>query len=210
MTAPQQPDLNSIDLLADSQDHGTQVPDSPILAEVSDLVAKWDVLGGDIKRMEDAVAMKKKQRMDIERELLPTKMAEAGVASFVTKSGRSVKIDEIINGSIPALSTIEKLRGDERAAAELRRTTAIGIVHDKWPGLIKTELVVSLGKGETEVASQMAELLRERFGVTPSVDESIHPASLNSHFKQLKEDGRLEEIPPEPFALFVGPIAKIK
>lgn len=209
MTASR-PDLNSIDLLADSQDHGTQVPDSPVLTEVSNLVAQWDVLGGDIKRMEEAVAAKKKQRFDIERELLPAKMAEAGVASFVTKSGRSVKIDEVINGNIPAISTIEKARGDERTALEQRRTLAISVVHEKWPGLVKTEVNVSLGKGETEVASQMVKLLRDQFGVTASVDESIHPASLNSHFKQLKDDGRLEEIPPEPFALYVGPIAKIK
>jgi hypothetical protein len=121
-----------------------------------------------------------------------------------------VKIDEVINGSIPAISTIEKLRGEERAAAEKRRAEAFRIVGEKWPGLIKTEVSVSLGKGETEVASQMVELLRKEFGVAPTVDESIHHASLNSHFKQLKDDGKLGEIPPEPFALYVGPRAKIK
>lgn len=209
MTA-QQPDLSSIDLLADSTDHGTQVPDSPALAKVSDLVAKWDLLGGDLKKLEVAIEMKKKQRQDIENELLPNAMTEAGVTSFVTKTGRSVKIDEIINGSIPALSTIEKLRGEERAVLEARRELAFQIVGEKWPGLIKTEVVVSLGKGETEVASQMVKLLREQFGVSPSVDESIHHATLNSHFKQLKDDGKLGDIPPEPFALYVGPRAKIK
>jgi lipoate synthase len=210
VATPQQPDLSSIDLLADSQDHGTVVPDSPALTAVSDLVAKWDILGGNIKRYEDQVALMKKERSEIEKELLPTAMSQANVSSFVTKSGRSVKIDEIVNGNIPAISTIEKLKGEERAAAERRRELALAVVHEKWPGLIKTELSVSLGKGETEVASQMAEMLRKQFGVTPSVDESIHPASLNSHFKQLKDDGKLEEIPVEPFALYVGPIAKIK
>jgi hypothetical protein len=206
----QQPDLSHINLLADSMDHGTQVPDSPALAKVSDLVAKWDLLGGDLKKLEVALELKKKQRQEIENELLPNAMTEAGVTSFVTKTGRSVKIDEVINGSIPAISTIEKLRGEERAAAEKRRAEAFRIVGEKWPGLIKTEVSVSLGKGETEVASQMVELLRKEFGVAPTVDESIHHASLNSHFKQLKDDGKLGEIPPEPFALYVGPRAKIK
>jgi hypothetical protein len=137
-------------------------------------------------------------------------MSEAGVTSFVTKSGRSVKIDEVINGNIPAISTIEKAKGEERVALEARRNEAIGIVRSKWPGLIKTEVSVSLGKGETELATQMVELLRKEFDVAPSVDETIHPASLNSHFKQLKDDGKLEEIPQEPFALYIGPIAKIK
>jgi hypothetical protein len=180
------------------------------LAKVSDLVAKWDLLGGDLKKLEVALELKKKQRQEIENELLPNAMTEAGVTSFVTKTGRSVKIDEVINGSIPAISTIEKLRGEERAAAEKRRAEAFRIVGEKWPGLIKTEVSVSLGKGETEVASQMVELLRKEFGVAPTVDESIHHASLNSHFKQLKDDGKLGEIPPEPFALYVGPRAKIK
>lgn len=209
MTA-QQPDLSSIDLLSDSMDHGTQVPDSPALAKVSTLVAQWDVLGGDIKRMEAAVAAKKLDRSNIEKELLPTAMSEAGVTSFVTKSGRSVKVEEIINGNIPAASTIEKARGEERAALENRRLVAVNIVREKWPGLIKTEVVVSLGKGETELASRMIQLLRKEFGVAPTVDEIINHMSLNAHFRQLKDDGKLEEIPQEPFALYIGPIAKIK
>ena len=209
MTAPQ-PNLEGIDLLADSQDHGTQVPDSPALKEVSNLVAKWDVLGGDIKRMEAAVLAKKAERSSIEKELLPTAMEQAGVSSFVTASGRSVKVDEVVSGHIPALSSIEKAKGEDRTVLENRRMEAIDIVRNKWPGLIKTEVSVSLGKGETELASRIVGLLREEFSVAASVDETIHPASLNSHFKQLKEDGKLEEIPIAPFALYVGPIAKIK
>jgi hypothetical protein len=205
-----QPNLSGIDLLADSTDMGTQVPDSPALAKVSELVANWDILGGDIKRMEAAVAAKKQQRSDIEKELLPTAMSEAGVTAFVTKSGRSVKIDEIINGNIPAKTTIEKAKGPEREALIQRRTLCLSIVQEKWPGLIKTELSVSLGKGETELAAQVAELIRTQFSLEPTIDETIHPASLNSHFKELKDEGKLEEIPVEPFALYIGPIAKIK
>lgn len=209
MTA-QRPNFDHVDLLADSQDHGTQVPDSPALIKVSDLVAQWDILGGDIKRMEMLLEQKKQSRQDIEKELLPVAMSEAGVSSFVTKSGRSVKVEEVINGNIPAPSTIEKKKGDERDILIRRRDEALAVVRDKWPGLIKTEVNVSLGKGETELAAQMVETLRERFGVAPTVDETINHMSLNAHFRQLKDDGRLEEIPPEPFALYIGPIAKIK
>lgn len=209
MSAPQ-PDLTKINLLEDSTDHGTQVPDSPALSKVSELVAQWDVIGGDIKRMEMALEAKRKARGDIEKELLPNAMSEAGVTSFVTKSGRSVKVDQTINGNIPAVSTIEKAKGDERVALENRRMEAIGVVRDKWPGLIKTEVVVSLGKGETDLASQMVKKLRELFGVAPTVEEIINHMSLNAHFRQLKDDGKLEEIPVEPFALYIGPIAKIK
>lgn len=204
------PDLGKINLLEDSTDLGTQVPDSPALTKVSDLVAKWDLVGGDIKKLEALISAKKVQKVQIEQDLLPTAMSEAGVSSFVTKTGRSVKIDEVINGSIPAPSTIDKLRGDERVAAEKRRHDAFAVVHEKWPGLIKTELSVSLGKGETELASRMVVLLRKEFDVTATVDETINHMSLNAHFKELKNDGRLEEIPVEPFQLYIGPIARIK
>ncbi len=203
-------DQLNIDLLADSTDLGNQVPDSPALSKVSELVAKYDEIGGNIKRLEASLAAAKQQKSSIEQELLPVAMSEAGVTSFITKSGRSVKIDEIINGTIPAISTIEKLRGPEREALQRRRDIAYAVVREKWPGLIKTELSVSLGKGEVELATQIAELLRKQFDVSPSIDETIHPASLNSHFKELKADGRLEEIPAEPFQLYIGPIAKIK
>jgi hypothetical protein len=208
MTAPQS--AKDIDLLADSTDLGNAVPDSPALSKVSELVAQYDLLGGDIKRIEAMLSDKKQKRSEIERELLPTAMTEAGVTSFVTKSGRSVKIDEVINGNIPAISTIEKAKGPEKEQLMQRRNTCLQIVHQRWPGLVKTEVSVSLGKGETELATQMVELLRKQFDVEPSVDESIHPATLNSHFKELKDNGRLEEIPAEPFQLYIGPIAKIK
>lgn len=203
---------NEIDLLADSQDLGNQqtVPDSPVLQRISELVADYDKMGGDLKRMAELMATITARRTQIEQETLPTAMAEAGIASFVTKSGRSVKVETVVRGNIPALSTIEKARGDERRVLEGRRVTALDIVRQKWPGLIKTEVVVSLGKGELGLATKIVEALRKGFDVQPSVDETIHPQTLNSHFKELTENGKLEEIPAEPFALYVGPIAKIK
>src|SRR4051812_11978594 len=120
MTTPQHPDLGSINLLEDSMDHGTQVPDSPALIKVSDLVAKWDLKKGRIRQLEAALDAEKRDVSSIEKELLPNAMSEAGVTAFVTKTGRSVKIDEVINGNIPALSTIEKAKGDERTILENR------------------------------------------------------------------------------------------
>lgn len=202
--------LENMDFLSHGQDAQPATPDSPALKLVSETVAEWDKTKGDIKKAEAFIAGKKQRIIEIEQTILPNAMAEAGVASFTTTSGRSVIIDEVINGNIPALTTIEKLKGPDRAAAEKRRAEGLAVVAAKWPGLIKTELSVSLGKGEREVALRMAELLREQFEVDPSIDETIHPASLNSHFKELKNDGKLEEIPVETFNLYVGPIAKIK
>ena len=198
-----------IDLLADSPDN-SGVPNTPALQTVSALVAEYDVVAADIKRLDYELSVRKQRKLAIEREAMPLAMETAGVSSFTTPSGRSVKIEEVVNGNIPAATTIEKARGEDRLILVRRRELAISIVKEKWPGLVKTELSLSLGKGETELASRIAEEIRKLFQLTASIDETIHPASLNSHFNELKADGRLAEIPVEPFALYIGPIAKIK
>lgn len=202
--------MDGIDIFADSPDQQTQVPDSPALKEVSALVSQWDKDGDEIEKAELYIRVRKERRRQIEEETLPAAMSEAGITTFKTATGRSVVIDEVVRGNIPAISSVEKAKGTEKAALMSRRTTAIDYVRSHWPGLIKTELSVSLGKDQTELADRIAEVIRKDFELDPTIDETIHPASLNSHFKELKSDGRLGEIPVEPFSLYVGPIAKIK
>lgn len=198
--------LAGLDLEADAR----KVPDSPALATVRKLVDEYDTLERDIKKLAARMGELSSRKSQIERESLPGAMAEAGVQKFVADNGRSVEIRHIVNGNIPAVTTIEKAKGPERLALQARRDAALAVVRAKWPGLIRTELSLSLGKGETDLASRVSQLIRNQFGLEPSVDETIHPASLNSHFNELKEQGHLEEIPVEPFALYVGPIAKVK
>lgn len=206
MTSP----LDSLDLAADSPDNATAVPDSPALKTVSTLVAEWDVLKGDLVKIARWEMERKARIKEIEEKQLPSAMEQAGVSAFTTPSGRSVKIDEVVWGNIPALSTIEKAKGEERQRLIARRELALKTIAEKWPGLIKTEVSVSLGKGETELANRIVALLREQFDIPAEVDESVHHGSLNSHFKEMKEQGKLGEVPVEPFELYIGPIAKIK
>lgn len=203
-------DLAQFDPLADSPDNKAAVPDSPALQNVSNLVTEWDKNKGEVKKLEAMLAERKARMRAIEENDLPASMTEAGITKFVTSTGREVVVDEVVRGNIPALTTIEKLKGGDRVIMEKRRNEAYDYVREHWPGLVKTELSVSLGKGETEVATRIAELIRNQFELDPSIDETIHPASLNSHFKELKNDGKLEEIPADLFSLYVGPIAKIK
>ncbi len=199
-----------IDLLADSSDLGTSVPDSPALKQVNELVAEYDRLGAEMQTLAERMAARAARRKSIEEELMPGAMMEAGIQTFRTTSGRSVVVETVVRGNIPALSTIDKAKGDEKQFLLARRSTAIGIVRDRWPGLIKTNLTLSLGRGEAEVANRIAELIRNQFKLSPEIEENIHPQTLNSHFKEMMADGKLEEIPGEPFALYTGPIAKIK
>jgi len=199
-----------IDVVSDSLDR-PPVPDSPELAAITKLVEEYDLLENDLKILAQRAAVREDRKDQILSELLPQAMEQAGVSSFVTTSGRSVTVDDKINGNIPALSTIEKEKDPmKRAALTARREEAYRVIGEKWPGLIKTEVKASLGRGELELALKAVKLLREQLDLPASVDQTVHPQTLNSHFRELKENGRLEEIPVEPFALFIGPYAKIK
>jgi hypothetical protein len=201
--------MTEIDLLSDSPDN-QQVPDSPALESISKLAEEYDLLKKDLKILAERTRIREERVKDIEQRAMPMAMEQAGVTSFVAKNGRSVKIKEIINGNIPALSTIDKKKGLERDTLLARRNQAFDIIRKKWSGLLKTELSVSFGKGEADLATRAVELLREQLQLTPTIDETVHHATLNAHFKELKDSGRLGEIPVEPFNLFIGPIAEIK
>lgn len=202
--------MTNIDITADSPDNVVQVPDSPILKQVAALVEEFGQKEGSIKRLEQQIAEMKVRQNQIRQESLPAAMTEAGLTSFVTASGRSVKIEQVINGNIPAQSSIDKAKGPEKVLLVARREEALAVIHSKWPGLVKTEVSLLLGRGEAGVATRIVELLRKELQLTPTVSETIHPATLNAHFGELLADGKLEEIPVEPFALYVGPLAKIK
>lgn len=202
--------MTEIDLLADSTDQGNSVPDTAALKQVSSLVASWDKINSELKAMATKTAILSAQKKEIENRLLPDAMASAGTKKLVTTSGRTVEVDDIVNGNIPAPSTIEKAKGSERDQLQARRIMALEVVRSKWPGLVKTELVVTLGIGETELATRVALLIRDQFSLEPEIKENINPNTLNAHFRELKSEGKLADIPVEPFSLYVGPYAKIK
>lgn len=201
----------TLDPFGDSQAANSGgVATSEKLASVSVLIEEWDKNTRELARFEDWAKKVKERQRELEETAVPMAMADAGVQSFVATNGRVVKIEVVCRGNIPAPSTIEKAKGAEGVALANRRRAAVAYVAEHWPGLIKTELSVSLGKGETEMASRIAELIRKQFSLTPSIDETINHATLNSHFKELRDQGKLDTIPVETFALYVGPIAKIK
>lgn len=203
--------IDDLDLLADSPDNAVAVPGTPALQEVSKLVAEYDKIQGDLKKIAEAEKIRNERVKIILEQELPSAMEIAGVRAFITDSGRSVAIDEVVRGNIPAISTIDKEKDRTLKQVLLdRRAQAFDIIRKRWPGLLKTDVSVSLGRGEADVAPRIVELLRTQFNISADVDETVHHATLNSHFKELKQQGNLGDVPIEPFALYVGPIAKIK
>lgn len=200
-----------LDLEADSLEaKPAPAANSPALAYVVALVVEWDKYQADKAAAEQQEKTAQFLILDIERKRLPDAMAAAGLTSFKTSTGRSITIETKPSGNIPALSTIEKAKGTLRDELQKRREAALAYVKSKWAGLLKTEVSVALGRGEAGLAPRIAELLREQFALTPEVSENVNPQTLNSHFRELSDQGKLGEVPADLFALYVGPIAKIK
>src|SRR3954468_17193862 len=196
-------------MLNPEQDAQT-IPDSQALAGVARWVDEWDDVVKRIDATEGLLSALKARKQKLEQEVGPAARFEAVVSGFRATRGRVVNIETVCQGNIPADTTIQKAKGEEREALLQRRQLGLAHVRQYWPGLIKTELSLSLPKGEAEVALRIAALIRNQFQLNPSVAESIHHATLNSHFKELLTMGRVGDIPIDTFALYVGPLAKIK
>jgi hypothetical protein len=200
-----------IDLEADSLEVApAPATDSPALASVAALVTEWDTAQTKKAKAEADAKAAQEIILNIERERLPAAMADAGIKSFKTKTGRSVTIETVANASIPAQSTIDKAKGEMRTALMARRAAAYAYIGNNWPGLIKTELSLAFPKGEAGLASRIAQLIRDQFALAPEIAETVHPSTLNSHFKELRDQGKLGAVPADLFGLYIGPIAKIK
>lgn len=180
------------------------------LLPVAKLVEEYDEKCRQIEATEELLSSLKKRKAEIETAALPVAMTEAGISAFKHVSGRSVTVKTVCQGNIPAETSVSKAKPDVRQQLLTRRLSGLAYVRQHWPGLIKTELNLSLPKGEAEVALRIAELIRNQFKLTPSVAEIIHPATLNSHFKELMEQGKIGAVPADLFALYIGPIATIK
>lgn len=152
----------------------------------------------DAVRLEEAAAMMEEDLKAIRRQLnliksqqIPDMMAELGVEKL-TRNGAEVSVSEFVSGSLPK---------DEEARARAIRWLE---EHD-GAGLIKTEIVVSFGRGEKEEADELANRLSN---YSPVVETGVHAATLQSYARERIRSG--EEIDTETLGLYTGRVAKIK
>ena len=149
----------------------------------------------EVKRLNDALAEAKRNKLVLEQEDLPELMRELGFDS-VTVDGRVVTVVEDLSCSIT--------QANSQRALEWLTENGFG-------GLIKTKLEVAFARDEYEVALQVAESMQELaqkmgLGFAPALQEAVHPAMLKSFIKEELEKGRAV-----PFDLFsVHPYNRVK
>lgn len=157
------------------------------VVQLAELLLK---LRENVSRLETELDAAKKDVRRVEQEDLPDLMQELGLETFKLKTGETVEVKPEVECSI----TEEK----RFAAHDWLSVHGFG-------GLIKTEVVVTFGRGEHEAAEGFAKEVADQ-GKQPSLIERVHPSTLKSFVKEQMAAGN-----PVPFDLFgVHPYNKVK
>jgi hypothetical protein len=172
-----------------SQD--TQAPTDDKLVKVASLATEMTNLEEVIEKREADLESLKESYKKIQEYSLPEAMAEVGIAEFKLNNGAKVSVKNFYAGKID----------DENRGPCFGWLRSNG--HDS---LIKHEMNVSLGKGDDEVAKQIAEFLKE-LGMTYTDKESVHYQTLSAFIREQVEAGTT--FPMELFKAYVGRKAKV-
>ena len=111
---------------------------------------------------------------------LPNMMAEVGLDSFTLAGGRKIEIANVVYAKLP---------NDTYNAFEWLRSK-------NMDGVIKTQIILDVGKGEQERLKRIQDMLQE-VGETPIIKSTIHHMTLKALVKEQIEKG--SGIPLEDF-----------
>lgn len=168
------------------------LPSDMRLTQVAELAEEQLRLEREVEAMEEALSAKKQELLGISKGKLPALMMEIGVKEFKLVDGSKITIKPFVSAKID----------DENREACFSWLTANG-----HADIIKHEISVKLGKGEDEVARQVAQAIAA-LGVTYTDKESVHHQTLTSFIKGVLERG--EDFPLQMFNVYLGNEAKIK
>ena len=144
----------------------------------------------NVERLEQELEAAKADARRVEQEDLPQLMQELGIETFKLKTGESIEVKPEVECSIS--------EGRRKAAHAWLLAHGVG-------GLIKTEVVVTFGRGEHDEAEGFAKEVAQQ-GKEPNLVERVHPSTLKSFVKEQMAAGK-----PVPFDLFgVHPYSKVK
>lgn len=136
----------------------------------------------------------KRELHKVKSEVLPAKMAEAGVSDLKLADGTSISIKDFVSGSLPKDPAL--------------KASAIKWLEDNEAGgLIKSTVKAVFGKGEHAAATALAEGL-VKDGYQTDLDNGVHASTLQAFARERLKNG--EPIPLEDLGLYAGQVAKIK
>jgi hypothetical protein len=160
-----------------------KVADDDALKRLSGLCEQLLLAQFEAGRLDDALAAKEGEIRRLSEEDIPQLLKECGLSEVRLADGTRVTVSPDLDCSIT----------DER-----RREALAWLRANNLGGIIKTVVALQFGRGDEEVASQLARHLAS-MGYQPELKEDVHWQTLKATLKAEREAGR--PVPVETFAL---------
>ena len=174
------------------QDQTEVIKSTTNIKTLSDQVLKLRAMEDQLKIMEEDLKTRKKEIDRISGEIIPTMMAEMGLAHLKLMDGSSVDVKPHYSANI----TI----ANREAAFNWLRQNGLG-------DIIKNEISVSFGRNEDNKAAGYADFARGQ-GFQPTQKLKVEPMTLKALVRERIEAGK--DMPTELFNIFVGNKTTIK
>jgi hypothetical protein len=162
------------------------------IQSLADQVERLESLQTRLELQEDNIKNTKKELEHVSGEIIPTMMAEMGLAHLKLMDGSSVDVKPHYSATIT--------QANKEAAFNWLRNNGLG-------DIIKNEISVSFGRNEDTRAADYAELAKGR-GFSPTQKLKVEPMTLKALVRERIEAGK--EMPTELFNVFVGNKTTIK
>ena len=181
--------MNSINFEEDQQD---LVDKTASIQSLADQIQMLEGLNSRIETSENNLKDLKKEHERLSGEVIPTMMAEMGLAHLKLSDGSTVDVKPNYSASISIAN----------------REAAFGWLRNNGLGdIIKNEISVSFGRNEENKAADYANLAQER-GYQPTQKLKVEPMTLKALVRERLEAGK--SMPTEIFNVFVGNKTTIK
>ena len=178
-----------IDFEKDQQDTMKKTDNIQSLA---DQVEKLNALQKRLELQEQNIKNTKKEFEHLSGEVIPTMMAEMGLAHLKLMDGSSVDVKPHYSATIT--------QANKEAAFNWLRNNGLG-------DIIKNEISVSFGRNEDNKAADYADLAKSH-GFQPTQKLKVEPMTLKALVRERIEAGK--EMPTEIFNVFIGNKTTIK
>ena len=181
--------MNSINFEEDQQD---LVDKTASIQSLADQIQLLEGLISRIEKSENNLKDLKKEHDRLSGEVIPTMMAEMGLAHLKLSDGSTVDVKPNYSANISV--------ANRDAAFQWLRENGLG-------DIIKNEISVSFGRNEDNKAADYAALAEER-GFQPTQKLKVEPMTLKALVRERLEAGK--SMPTEIFNVFVGNKTTIK
>jgi hypothetical protein len=180
------------DTIEDWGDHAVQ-PSTGDLKVINDLILRAAEIQAGLAKLEKRTGDGKKLLKNILEVELPEVLAKNGFkpGDQFTYGGITVRLEKDVHANVPAKSSIEKERDDERRSELIaRRDAALEILEEIAPALIKRKYEVSFERDAEEEAKAFEQKLKAMENAPDfTTERTVHPATLSKFIKELTSDG---------------------